>query len=182
MIHGEKVYLGPVEEKHLPIMLKFRNDPQLRQYFREYRVLSSVHQHKWWETRVLNDNTWEYFVIHPKEDTYKVIGACGLTYIHPVNRCAEFAIVLGDSDYRGRGYGKDALQTLIRYGFLDLNLHRIYCEVYGNNTAIGLYRKLGFRDEGCMKDAYYSDGRYWDSYMLGMLRNEFDQLEGEQNA
>ena len=178
MIYGEKVILGPVERYHLPIMVEYRNDPDLRKYFREYRLLSLENQTQWWEDKILKkDPSWIYFVIYPKDNSKHVIGMTGLTYMHPVYRNGEFAIVIGDKDYRRKGLGEDSLKALIRYGFNDLNLHRIDCEVFANNTSIVLYRKLGFVDEGTLRDRYYWDGNFWDSYILSLLRHEFDKQQ-----
>lgn len=176
MIYGEKTILGPINEQHLPIMIEFRNKPELRQNFREYRLINWEHQYKWWQDKVCNDDSWEYFVIHPIGEL-KVIGMAGLTYIHRVNRSAEFAIAIGADEYRGKGYGGDALKALIRYGFNELNLHRIYCEVFSNNQAISLYQKLGFIEEGVLRDTYFFDGKYWNSHFLAMLEDRFREQD-----
>jgi len=177
MIYGKDIILGAIEKHHLPIMVEYRNDPELRKYFREYRLLTLEHQTRWWEEKVLKDPSWEYFVIYPKSNPDHIIGMTGLTYMHQVNRNGEFAIVIGDKNYRSKGLGKDALKTIIRYGFKELNLHRIDCEVWENNSSIELYRKLGFIDEGRLRDRYYWGGKFWDSYILSMLRQEFDDKE-----
>ena len=181
MIYGTKTELCPIEEHHLPLMVKYRNDPNMRQYFREYRLISIEHQTEWWNSKVRKDPSWEYFIIkltddpHFEQDCF--IGMCGLTYIHPTNRSAEFAIAIGSDNHRGKGYGSDALRALIEYGFNELNLHRIYCEVFSNNPAINLYKRMGFKEEGILRDTYYCHGQYWDSHMLAILSTETDQLE-----
>ena len=174
MIKGKKIILDSVEEEHLPLLLKWRNDPNFRQYYREYRVLTVEQQRKWWVDKVLNDNSWQYFVVKPVQDPEKIIGVAGLTYIHPIYRTGEFAITLGDSSYRGKGYGSDTLKTLINYGFNDLNLNKIWCEVYENNKAIEIYRKIGFKDEGILRQQVYKNGKFLDSYILSMLRSEYE--------
>lgn len=154
-------------------MIEYRNRPELRRNFREYRLISWEHQYQWWKDKVQGDDSWEYFIIHPKDEPLMMLGMAGLTYIHRVNRSAEFAIVIGDEDSRGKGYGSDALKALIRYGFNELNLHRIYCEVFSLNPAISLYTRLGFVEEGVLRDTYFCDGQYWNSHFLGMLEEDF---------
>lgn len=163
-----------MEEKHLPLLLKWRNDPKLRQYYREYRVLTIEQQKKWWIDKILNDDSWQYFVVKTLQDPEKIIGVAGLTYIHPIYRTGEFAIALGDASYRGKGYGSDTLKTLISYGFNDLNLNKIWCEVYESNKAVEIYRKIGFKDEGVLRQHVYKNGKYLDSYILSMLRSEYE--------
>ena len=62
------------------------------------------------------------------------------------------------------------LITLIKYGFNELNLNRIWCEVYSNNNSIHLYKKLGFKSEGILREHVYKNGNYLNSHMLGMLK------------
>ena len=179
MIYGDKIVLGPVERKHLPQMVEYRNDPELQKYFREYRLLTLEMQTKWWEDKVVNDLSCEYFVIYTRgtEGGDYIIGMTGLTYMHPVNRNGEVAIVIGNEDCRGKGLGQDVLKTLVRHGFLKLNLRRIDAEVYANNlSSVALFDKVGFQKEGVLRDRYYCDGKFWDSIMFSMLRNEFDQF------
>ena len=176
MIVGKKVILSGVEEHHLPILLKWRNDPNFRKYYREYRVLTMQDKYKWWNDKILNDNSWQFFVIKPIGED-KVIGSVGLTYIHPIYKSAEFSITIGHEKYRNGGYGSDSLRAIIKYGFEQLNLNRIWCEVYSNNKAIDVYRHIGFKDEGKLRQAVYKDGEYLDSYILGMLREDYNDLE-----
>lgn len=173
MIKGKKIQLCAVEREHLPVLQQWRNDPELRKYYREYRELTLSHKEAWYNSKIVNDDSWQFFVVKPLGED-KVIGSCGLTYINWVHRTGEFSITIGDGEYRNGGYGSDTLRTLIKYGFEDLNLNRIWCEVYSNNDAIGIYRHIGFRDEGVLRQSYYNEGRYWDSHILGMLKSEYE--------
>ena len=67
MIEGEKIILDRVEEKHLPQLLEWRNDPENRKFYREYRVLTIEDKKKWYNDKILNDNSWQFFVVKPKE-------------------------------------------------------------------------------------------------------------------
>lgn len=172
MLSGKKVYLTTVEEENLEQMRKWRNEPGLRRYFREYREISRTMQKKWFE-KINNDNNQVNFEIHDASSG-KIIGHCGLYYINWVSRTGEFGIYIGDKEYRSGGYGSDTLRTLVKYGFEDLNLNRIWCEVYDNNSSIEVYKHLGFKMEGTLRQNYYNEGRYWDSHVLGMLKSEYE--------
>ena len=112
-----------------------------------------------------------------KKGEQKIIGVVFLNHIHPVHRTGEFGITLADPDYRGKGLGRDALLTILSYGFNELNLNRIWCEVYSNNSSINLYRKIGFKQEGVLRKHIYKNGEYLDSIMMGMLKSEFQKHE-----
>ena len=136
MIKGEKCFLTAVNPDSIETLRNWRNNPKLRRYFREFREISKSMQEN--NTRVLNNPNQFDFEIHDKESK-ALIGHCGLYYVNWVSRAAEFTIYVGDFNFRGMGIGSDALRTLIGYGFNDLNLNRIWCEVYSNNEAIHIY-------------------------------------------
>jgi RimJ/RimL family protein N-acetyltransferase len=69
------------------------------------------------------------------------------------------------------------------FAFGEMNLHRVFLTVYADNQrAIRCYEKCGFRHEGRQREARFSDGRYQDELMMGILREEFDtnQSGGER--
>jgi RimJ/RimL family protein N-acetyltransferase len=100
------------------------------------------------------------------------IGGCGLHGASPENRTAELGIMVGDKAYWSKGYGTDAVATLVRFGFDEMNLNRIELHVYDfNERAQASYRKCGFVDEGRMRDAHYAEGVYCDVVVMGLLRS-----------
>jgi len=180
MIVGDKVFLTAVEEENIEQLRKWRNSPRLKVYYREFREISKSMQKDWFFNRVLKGQGSKQvdFEVHDK-DTGKLIGHCGLYYISWSNRSAELSIYIGDKDFRGGGYGKDLMKLLFDYGFYTLGLNRIHCEVYDNNAAADIYRHMGFKDEGVMKESYYCDGSFGDSHILGLLRKYWDERRDE---
>jgi RimJ/RimL family protein N-acetyltransferase len=88
-------------------------------------------------------------------------------------------IGLGDRDYWGQGYGTDATHLILRFGFTELNLHRISLTVFDYNTrALQVYRKLGFVEEGRAREFLQRDGRRWDMIFMGLLRSEWQAQQG----
>jgi len=178
MINGKKINLQKVERDSIEKLRSWRNDPSLKRYFREHRDISKEDQLKWYEDKVLNDRSQYNFEIREASNG-KLIGHCGLYYINWISRTAEFGIYIGDFDYRNGGYGSDSLRTLLRYGFNDLNMNKIWGEVYDNNKAIKIYRHIGFKDEGTLRDNYYNEGRYWDSHIISILKKEYEDMYSE---
>ena len=78
------------------------------------------------------------------------MGACGLCYINWVDRSADLSIYLGADDlYIDDRFAPDAARTLIRYGFDELGLHRIWAEIYSIDTRKqAFFEKLGFKLDG----------------------------------
>lgn len=107
-------------------------------------------------------------------DSDRHIGNISLQNIHPIYRKAEFAILLGETDTWSRGYGKEAGVLLCRHGFDRLNLHRIECGTFANNSGMQrLALALGMREEGRRRDAAFVAGQYLDIIEFGMTRTEF---------
>ena len=101
------------------------------------------------------------------------IGACGLHRMTPEDRSAELGIFIGDAAYRGKGYGTDAVRTLVRFAFEEMNLHRVYLHVFAFNPAgIAAYRKAGFVEEGRMREEHYQEGAYHDIVVMAVVRGE----------
>lgn len=106
------------------------------------------------------------------------IGNVALQHIHPIYRCAEFSIVLGERDCHGKGYGLEAARLICAHGFDALNLHRIGCGTFAGNVAmIGLAEALGMTREGVRRQAAFKAGRYLDVVEFGMLKDEFMMRE-----
>lgn len=173
MLKGKKIELHGVSECHLEQLREWRNNPNLRMYFREHREITPEMQKEWWAKASKDPNQYN-FEIHVDGT---LIGFCGLYYIDWVARKAEFGIYIGDQNYRGQGYGSDALRTLVKYGFNTLNLNKIWCEVYANNRSIEVYKRLGFQLEGTLKETYYDSGKWWDSHLLALFQLDWQVNE-----
>ena len=103
-----------------------------------------------------------------------LIGDCALCQISWEDRRAGLAICIGDKTRWGHGYGTDATRALVRFGFEEMNLNRIWLTVYADNPrAIRCYEKVGFVREGVKRQAVYHDGKFVDEVMMSMLREEY---------
>ncbi|MBK8027449.1 MAG: GNAT family N-acetyltransferase [Chloroflexi bacterium] len=90
------------------------------------------------------------------------------------NQTAELAIGIGDRDYRGHGYGSDALRLILNYAFSELALRRVSLTVMDYNTAaIKAYERVGFQREGAHRQAVVREGRAYDLLLYGILRDEW---------
>ncbi|MBV7328498.1 GNAT family N-acetyltransferase [Chloroflexi bacterium TSY] len=108
----------------------------------------------------------------------KFIGQCALFQFDHVARSCELGITIGDKEYWGRGYGREAIKLLLDYGFRSHNLHRIYLSVNGNNVrAIRAYQACGFVEEGRLRSHAWSDNAYVDLVYMGILRGEWEEQQ-----
>ena len=108
----------------------------------------------------------------------KFIGPCAGFQFDEVARTCELGITIGDKDYWGQGYGREAIALLLDYGFRFFNLHRVFLSVNGNNErAIRAYRGCGFQEEGRLRSHVWSDNAYVDLVYMGILRKEWEKLQ-----
>lgn len=103
----------------------------------------------------------------------KLIGFVILMHVNHVHGDAFVGIGMGDPEYRGRGYGTDAMNLILRFAFQELNLHRVSLDTLGNNArAIRSYEKCGFVCEGLVRGAEHR-GERDDIVAMGALRAEW---------
>ena len=188
MIYGAKTRLRRIERQDIPTFVRWFGDPQVREYLLMNRPISIAEEERWFEAR-LDRHDSELFAIEAAVEGAVVvqpvgeatpshwvhIGNTALEDINWTHRAAELGIVIGEKEYWGRGFGSDAIRTLVRFGFEEMNLHRIHLHVYEDNArAIRAYEKCGFQHEGRLRDGVYRHGRYYDLLAMSILSHEFE--------
>lgn len=102
------------------------------------------------------------------------IGNIAIQGIDWIARRGEFAILIGDTQRQGQGFGREAAMLIIDHAFCRLGLNRISLGVRTDHAAaIHLYRSLGFRDEGRLREHSMADGKPVDALVMGLLRSEW---------
>ena len=105
----------------------------------------------------------------------KLLGACGLLYTNWIIRSADFSFYIGHEEkyIDNAGYAEEAARLLIDYGFKNLNLHKIWMELYEfDNAKLEFFEKLNFKVDGILRDNAFEDGRYWNSKIISLLNTE----------
>ena len=111
-------------------------------------------------------------IAEPTKDA--CLGHVGLYKIDHRVGSTEFAILLGDRAWWGKGVGKACTAFAVDYAFTQLNLRRVYLEVLATNErAASLYRKLGFKEEGRLRQHQFKNGAHVDVLVMGVLRDEW---------
>lgn len=107
-------------------------------------------------------------------DTAQHIGNVSLQSIDWVSRHAEFAILIGAAEARGKGFGVEAARLILGHGFDRLNLRRIWLGVNAENAAaLALYRRVGFQEEGRLRQHILRAGNAVDVVVMGLLAGDF---------
>ncbi len=104
-----------------------------------------------------------------------VIGTCGFHTLSKRHHRAEIGYELHPTYWR-QGIASEAIKAILRFGFQEMGLHRIEANVDPNNNAsASLLRKLGFKEEGYLRERFYDNGRFVDDWYFSLLVHEFNQ-------
>ena len=175
MIKGNLVGLRAVEKSDLELFRDWRNITDFRKNFREVRELSLTDQEKWFDSLQTTKNINYMFTVVDLK-TNEPIGAAGLLYINWVIRSGDFSFYIGkDEAYIDqKGYAEEAAKLLIEYGFNNLNLHKIWMELYEfDHAKLSFFQeKFGFLVDGKLRHNCFEGGKYWDSYIISKLAGE----------
>jgi RimJ/RimL family protein N-acetyltransferase len=118
-------------------------------------------------------STDDSFAIHVKGEE-EPIGVISLMSISEANASAELSVMVGPREDRHQGYGAEAIDAILRYGFEELGLNRVGLSVFEfNEGAISTYEKLGFREEGRLRKALKRDDAFHDAILMSILRSEW---------
>jgi RimJ/RimL family protein N-acetyltransferase len=152
----------------------FVNDPDVMQFSNVYRPISDSQQDAWFEGICRDKDSVWYAIDVERAGETRLIGTCCLLGFDWPSRLAELRVRIGDRSAWGQGFGREAVALLLSYGFKDLGLERIWLRVYsGNQRALRLYRRLGFREEGTLRQAAVVAGNREDVVLMGLLRSEW---------
>jgi len=183
MLQGEKVRLRPIERDDLPRFVRWFSDPEVRRHLILYMPPSMAQEEQWFERlqQRLARNEDVVLAIETLEGVH--IGNIGLHRINWKDRNAELGIVIGEKEYWDQGYGTDAIRTLLRVAFEEMNLHRVSLRVDADNArGIRCYQKCGFQKEGVLREIVFLEGAYRDQWIMSVLRPEWERQavsEGE---
>ncbi|HIQ06206.1 MAG TPA: N-acetyltransferase [Anaerolineae bacterium] len=169
-LHGRRVRLRPIRDDDLPVFIHWLADPEITCFMAGVMHLT-VDEERKWARRVLEDPNEYVFSVEAEDGV--LIGNCRLS-LKRQHHAASFGIMIGAKERWGRGYCQDVLSTVLRYGFEEHRLHRIYLSVKEENVAgRRCYEKCGFVVEGLLREAELINGTYHNVIRMGILDREW---------
>lgn len=170
MLKGNRVLLRSVEKRDVTIFYDIWCDEEVRKFDAAYLIPPSK------EFLMENFNTFmnstkKYLSIINEKNV--LVGYITYEENQQINSIYTLGITIARGFWE-RGYGSDAISTLLKYLFLSKNAHRVELEVGDYNVrAIQCYSKCGFVEEGRKRKTYFSQGRFSDIVIMGMLKEEY---------
>ena len=179
MLRGDTIYLTNLDPANAETARGWINDPEINRYLLTGQVPVSAAAEAAFYGRAVTD--WAagksyMFEIHIADDG-RYIGNCGLHNVDMRHRSAEVGIFIGDTTQQNRGYGRDAIMTVTRFGFDTLGLNRVEIRSQADNErSMHLYEKLGFKPMGRLREATFTFGHFVDEAIFDMLASEWREL------
>jgi RimJ/RimL family protein N-acetyltransferase len=176
MIRGERIYLSALDPSNAEIALGWFADPEVREWLLNGHIpMTLASEHAFYARMEASDSDYVFEIHLAENDRY--IGNAGINGVKLPERDGEIGILIGEKDCWNQGYGRDALLTLMRFGFETLGMHRLQIQaVEGHERAVHLYPSLGFTETGRRREAQFLHGRFWDDIMWDMLESEWRAL------
>ena len=174
MTGGTRVTLRPMEIADTDDVLRWRSDPEiLAQLFADQPPTRAGHL-RWLEGIRARGDRQEFVIV--EQATGRRIGTIGLSQIDHANRRAEYGILIGEADARGKGFGREASRLILQHAFNELGLHRVYLHVFADNAAaIRLYEHVGLRREGVLRRHAFKRGAFRDVVVMAVLSDEWQR-------
>ena len=172
-IIGEKIVLRAIEPEDNQMLLDLINDPETEMMIGGNSWPISMDGQMKWYSR-LENNTSVLRCIIANRETNKSLGTLILNEIDYKNGTGHIHIKMAkDNEARGKGYGTDALNTIVKYAFEELRLNCVYGNILSYNIAsVKLFEKCGFQRDGILRARVYKQGKYIDEYSYSKLIND----------
>ena len=183
MHRGKLVYLRPAERTDVPLFARWLSDARTTRNLALRSPISVAAEERWFDELLEHHgrDRWHFAICRLSDD--RAVGVIDLHEIDLTNGGAGLGIIIGDPADRGQGYGGDALDTLIDFGFEELRLERVWLDVNASNPhARRLYERVGFVHEATFRNGLFRGGRYEDVLRMAILRSEWADRRGAASS
>jgi len=166
---SNQLKLRPLEREDLRFVHELDNNESVMHYWFEEPYEAFVELADLYDKHI-HDQSERRFIV---EREHVAVGLVELVEINHIHRRAEFQIIVAPA-HQGKGYATIASALAMDYAFTVLNLHKLSlvvdCE---NERAIRVYKKLGYRDEGILRQEFFVDGEYRDAIRMAAFQPEY---------
>jgi len=172
-LEGALVRLRAVEESDLRRIHEMFNDPEVLHFLEVVTFPQPMAGTVDWWTISRKDPSSLHLTIETVSG--ELVGAIGLRGVNGRTRAATLGLWIG-KPYWDHGYGTDAVRTVCRFAFREMNLRRVELHVHESNPrGKRAYEKVGFKEEGRLRRAHFSGGHPIDSIVMGLLAEELTE-------
>lgn len=171
MIKGSSVTLRPIESFDAENYHHWINQEETNEWRGLYHPTTKEESREWIEKHRTSNSQQLNCSIYDESGVH--IGFIGLQNICARSRRGELWIYIGATTHWGKGHGEDAVRALCQYAFSQMNLHRLWLECNPEfKNVVRCYEKVGFKIEGNLRDAYFRNGAFRNTCIMGILSSE----------
>ncbi len=168
----ERIYLSPMCIDDLELFVKWMNDSSVTDGLGDSGMQYNMLSEKEWVEDNLKNGKHQYSIILLEND--ELIGNIGIDDLDEKNKRCTLGLFIGEDKNRNKGYGTEALKLLIGYAFDVLNFNNVMLNVFSfNERAIAAYKKVGFKEFGRRRQAYYLKNKYHDVVYMDIIREDW---------
>lgn len=170
MIAGEHVILRAFERDDAERCYRWMNDPNIVRTLKSRYPIAFQNEMEWLDRAMQANWNERHFAIERKDDRTH-IGNASIHDIDWVSRTAAFGLFVGEPSAWNRGFGSDAIRTLVRFAFEEMNLRKLRINVFEyNDRAKHVLETQGFVQEGRLRREFYREGTWHDLLILSIFR------------
>ena len=172
MLQNDLIKLRAIEPSEYELIRKWRTSPDVYMSFFEFNPISQKQNNDFYANASARTNEFNFCIETIKERT--VIGTISLLNIDYRNRKAELGrVCIGDKNFLHKGYCSSAINLVKEYAFKNLNIRKLYCEVFNSNEkAVNLYKKCGFVQEAVLIKHIFKNGKYEDVAIYSLFNGD----------
>jgi RimJ/RimL family protein N-acetyltransferase len=168
MLKGKRVSLRRSDPRDYEAIQRWQNDPLVFRWM-DYVRPFTLDDIKESEERAAQEG--DPFIIDVEG---RSMGRTGLNNFRPRDRLASLYIFVGERESWGKGYGRDAMMTLLAYAFDTKNLRMVELwTLTDNERAIRMYKGCGFVEDGRLRDRSWIEGHYVDHLVMSITAEDF---------
>ena len=178
----KNVMLRKLSESDSENIVRWRNSDSVRFNLFDSGLISVESHLEYYRNKVLTGQCAQYIISVIEDNKNNDIGTIYIKRIDHFNKKGEIGIFIGEEKFRGKGYAKPAVYSILSIAFNELELNRVYLYVYADNKpAINTYLSIGFTEEGVLKEDYCRNNELVDVVVMGMTKHCFIQKEINKN-
>lgn len=171
------VRLRPLEESDVDDILTWVNDPEIVGNLAAFSGDPFTREQELeWIRRVRSARSEVVFTITAADDG-RYLGQCGIHQIHERSKVGRLACIIAQKKDMGCGHGSAAIRAVLDHAFDVMQLHKIWLMVFAHNSrSRGINGRIGFREEGILREEYFHEGRWHDMVRMSMLDREWQAI------
>jgi [ribosomal protein S5]-alanine N-acetyltransferase len=170
-IKSKNLLLREIRETDKKERCKYGNDPYVMQMFgydNKNNEMSDLEVEEWFSYMQSTDYGWIV------EKDSQIIGQARLNRLDEIDKNAAYSIGFFSTEFCGKGLGVEITNLVLKFGFEQLKLHKVYLRVLEyNKNAVKCYQKCGFKIDGVLRENTFINGRWENDILMSILKDEY---------